>query len=167
MKKTPIACEPVDSFAHPRKARAKPVFRTKALEDEIIERITRGETLRAICRLAHMPNWVTVYSWIDATPELEQRFAQARVRGHDAIAADALRIADTPVRGDVVTVTDGVKTVKTVDMLGHRKLQIETRLKLLARWDPGRYGDRQILDHNVSADTAAILMAARKRSGKV
>jgi hypothetical protein len=27
-------------------------------------------------------------------------------------------------------------------MLGHRKLQIETRLKLLAKWDPKRYGDK-------------------------
>ena len=26
-------------------------------------------------------------------------------------------------------------------MLGHRKLQVETRLKLLAKWDPKRYGD--------------------------
>jgi hypothetical protein len=28
------------------------------------------------------------------------------------------------------------------DMLGHRKLQIETRLKLLAKWSPKRYGDK-------------------------
>jgi hypothetical protein len=31
--------------------------------------------------------------------------------------------------------------VKRSDMLGHRKLQVETRLKLLAKWDPKRYGD--------------------------
>jgi hypothetical protein len=35
------------------------------------------------------------------------------------------------------------KTYTTVeDMLGHRKLQIETRLKLLAKWNPKKYGDR-------------------------
>jgi len=32
--------------------------------------------------------------------------------------------------------------VTTEDMLGHRKLQIETRLKLLAKWNPKKYGDR-------------------------
>ena len=32
-------------------------------------------------------------------------------------------------------------------MLGHRKLQIETRLKLLAKWDPKRYGDKVDLNH--------------------
>ena len=33
-------------------------------------------------------------------------------------------------------------TVTEEDMLGHRKLQIETRLKLLAVWDPKRYGNK-------------------------
>jgi hypothetical protein len=55
------------------------------------------------------------------------------------------------------------------DMLGHRKLQIETRLKLLAVWDPKRYGNKVQLggdggapirvEAQVEADTylAAIL----------
>ena len=30
-------------------------------------------------------------------------------------------------------------------MLGHRKLQVETRLKLLAKWDPKRYGEKLAL----------------------
>ena len=35
------------------------------------------------------------------------------------------------------------KTHTTVeDMLGHRNLQIETRLKLLAKWNPKKYGER-------------------------
>jgi hypothetical protein len=32
-------------------------------------------------------------------------------------------------------------TIKKVDMLGHRKLQVETRLKLLAKFNPKKYGD--------------------------
>lgn len=64
------------------------------------------------------------------------------------IAAEAMRIADTPVDG-VETEEDesgAVVKVKRGDMLGHRKLQIETRLKLLAKWDPKRYGDRVTTD---------------------
>jgi len=42
-----------------------------------------------------------------------------------------------------VTTDDGEKkTVREEDMLGHRKLQIETRLKLLAKWNPKKYGER-------------------------
>ena len=38
---------------------------------------------------------------------------------------------------------DGTKTV-TADMVQHRKLRIETRLKLLACWDPRRYGPKAV-----------------------
>ena len=44
------------------------------------------------------------------------------------------------------------------------KLRIETRLKLLAKWDPRRYGDRLALDHGVQDNLAERLKAARERS---
>jgi len=45
-----------------------------------------------------------------------------------------------------VTTDDGEKkTVREEDMLGHRKLQIETRLKLLAKWNPKKYGEKLAL----------------------
>jgi hypothetical protein len=53
-------------------------------------------------------------------------------------------------------------------MLGHRKLQIETRLKLLAKFNPKKYGDRQILagdpdsPFEVQNDAMTILAAAVK-----
>ena len=69
-----------------------------------------------------------------------------------AIADDVIRIIDTPMEG----VTEKLELMKDAngemqlvvterrreDMLGHRRLQAETRLKLLAKWDPRRYGDR-------------------------
>jgi hypothetical protein len=36
-------------------------------------------------------------------------------------------------------------TITEEDMLGHRKLQIETRLKLLAKFHPTKYGDKVML----------------------
>lgn len=113
----------------------------------ICERIAEGEPLRQICRDETMPAWQTVYGWIEAQPEFAERFARARVAGFDAIAEQALRIADTPQIGQIIeTSPDGTK-VKSEDMLGHRKLQVETRLKLLAKWDPKRYGEKQEIEH--------------------
>ena len=133
---------------------------------EICARLAQGETLSAICRDPHMPDRVTVYSWANADPVVSERIAQARAVGFDAIADECLEIANTPVVGEEVTTKpDGSQEVKRGDMLGHRKLQIETRLKLLAKWDPKRYGERQAVEHSVSEDTAAILSAARKRTG--
>ncbi len=111
------------------------------IADAICERIAEGEPLRQICRDSGMPNWRTVYDWLDAHPEFSARFARARDLGFDAIAEEALEIADTPLKG-VRREKDkfGVKTIEE-DMLGHRKLQIETRLKLLAKWSR-KYGDK-------------------------
>jgi hypothetical protein len=70
------------------------------------------------------------------------RIADARELGFDAIAEEALLIADEPKEGIRREQSEtGVKTVSE-DMLGHRKLQIETRLKLLAKWNPKKYGDK-------------------------
>lgn len=114
-----------------------------AIKSEICTRLAEGEPLRQICRDLHMPAWRTIYDWLEADSEFATRFARARQLGFDAIAEEALEIANTPIVGEE-TEDDGDKVkVKRADMLGHRKLQIETRLKLLAKWDPKRYGERQ------------------------
>lgn len=115
---------------------------TEKAAAEICERIADGETLREICRDPRMPAWRTVYHWTEAHPDFAARFARARDIGFDAIAEEALSIANTTHEGvRTEEGKDGIKTVRE-DMLGHRKLQIETRLKLLAKWCPKRYGEK-------------------------
>lgn len=90
-----------------------------------------------------MPAWRTVYDWMDADANFAASIARARISGFDAIAAECLEIADTPLEGvETTTKPNGDIEEKRGDMLGHRKLQIETRLKLLAKWDPKRYGEK-------------------------
>lgn len=121
---------------------------TAEIKDEICTRISGGETLRAICREAGKPSWVSIYRWLELDPEFKLRFAHARDLGFDAIAEEALEIANTPCEGQIVTSKEWGDEIKTEDMLGHRKLQIETRLKLLAKWSPKKYGER--VDHTSS-----------------
>lgn len=126
-----------------KKRMGRPSTYSHARADEIYRRISEGETLRSICRDEHMPKWQTVYSWMERNPEFAARFARAREKGFDAIAEEALEIANTPMTGVRTEIGDnGTKEVRE-DMLGHRKLQIETRLKLLAKWSPKKYGDKQ------------------------
>ena len=67
------------------------------------------------------------------------------------IAEEALHIADTLHVGRKVTMHSGgdgdddTMTVTEEDLTQHRKLQIETRLKLLAKWNPKKYGDKTVL----------------------
>ena len=67
------------------------------------------------------------------------------------IAEEALHIADTlHVGRKIVTHSGGdgdddAMTVTEEDLTQHRRLQIETRLKLLAKWNPNKYGDKTVL----------------------
>lgn len=110
--------------------------------EEIVAWIADGKTLREYCRQPGKPAWRTVYQWREKDAHFDARIAHARVTGFDAIAEEALEIANTPMEGEITTVGPEGRTVRREDMLGHRKLQIETRLKLLAKWDPKRYGDK-------------------------
>ncbi len=94
------------------------------IADEIVRRIAAGDPLAKICREEGIGR-TTVYAWREAHPEFSERFARARLIGFDAIAEDALEIADEQ-RGDPV----------------RDKLRVWTRFQLLAKWDPKRYGER-------------------------
>jgi IS30 family transposase len=125
-----------------KKRTGRPSKYTPELAREITERLSEGEPLRQICRDAHMPEWRTIYDWMYRDETLSAAIARAREIGYDKMAEEVLQIADTPVMGHTQTVDDKGSTIRTEDMLGHRKLQIETRLKLLAKWNPKKYGDR-------------------------
>jgi hypothetical protein len=128
------------------KPTGRPATYDKAIAQQMCEQLSEGIPLREICRQEGYPAWRTVYLWMSKDPDLSASIAHARDVGYDAMAEDCLIIADTPMWGEEVTETegdDGIKvSTKKVDMLGHRKLQIETRLKLLAKFNPKRYGDK-------------------------
>ena len=116
---------------------------------EVIERllggIADGKTLRALCREDGMPNWRTVYDWIEADADLAARFERAREIGFDAIAEDVFDIADDGTNDWVERERkDGTPDiVLNSEHVQRSKLRIETRMKLLAKWHPKKYGDKQ------------------------
>lgn len=123
----------------------------RATMDRIIEEMSEGTTLSDICRQEGMPKRRTVYDWIREDKEFAAAMDVARDFGADAIAEEALRIADTTEEGIELEVSgtgDKQETKeKRGDMLGHRKLRVETRLKLLAKWHPKKYGEKVTQEH--------------------
>lgn len=108
---------------------------TEALVDEICERLSNGETLRSICRDDHMPHWNTVYQWMADDVTISGRIARARDLGADAIAEGTVEIIDQePERDQYGKIDPG--------WVAHQKLRAEHRLKLLAKWQPKKYGDK-------------------------
>jgi hypothetical protein len=93
-----------------------------------------------------MPPWRTVYYWMRQRQDFAARIRDARKMGFDAIAEEALLIADSPMMGEEIE-EDGERVkVRRADMLGHRKLQVWARLQLLAKWCPEKYGDRTAME---------------------
>jgi len=118
---------------------------TEEAAEQIIEMLSDGIPLREICRIDVMPAWRTVYDWMNANSDFAARIARAREMGEEAISQECLQIADTPVMGiKTVNKATGMETTEG-DMIEHRKLQIETRLKLLAKWNPKKWGDKVTL----------------------
>ncbi|QWF19291.1 hypothetical protein [Lysobacter capsici] len=117
----------------------KPSTYTKALADKIAARLGTGETLADICRDKGMPAVRTISDWRAAHPEFDTAFLSARSEGFDAIA------------NRVRATARGKKSKDGGDSSGdvqRDKLIIETDLKLLAKWDSRRYGDRVQLEHS-------------------
>ena len=149
--------------AAPKKT-GRPSKYTPELAAEIARRLSEGEPLRQICRDEGMPEWRTIYDWMyrdDALGAqgvgLSAAIARAREIGYDKMAEECLELADTPKWGTKQVETEDGITVTREDMLGHRKLQIETRLKLLAKWNPKKYGER--LTHAGDADNPVAVQA--------
>jgi hypothetical protein len=124
----------------------------------ICEWISLGNTLRQWCRENDI-HYSTVYLWMEKDADFSQRFARARDVGHDAIADEALAIIDTfPVE----TVSDSGSRLDA----GHvswLKNRAEMRLKLLAKWNPKKYGDRVGVEHSGSIALDTAILEARKR----
>lgn len=134
----------------------EPVPADKA--QEICEWISQGKTLRQWCRENDI-HYSTVYLWLEKDKEFAQRFAQARDVGGDVIAEEALAIIDTfPIEA----VSDSGSRLDA----GHvawLKNRAEMRLKLLAKWNPKKYGDKVGIEHSGSVALDNAILEARKR----
>lgn len=121
-------------------------FRSQ-IAQEILDWVSDGKPLREFCRIEGNPPWRTVYHWRADQPEFAKQFDLAREIGYDAIAEDALAIADTPQIGQIVKEGPKGTEITHSDMTDHRKLRVWTRLQLLSKWSK-RYADKT--DHAIS-----------------
>lgn len=111
--------------------------------DDICSRIEAGESLRSVLRSENMPSSQTFYKWIDEDENKSKQYARATTLRAEIIFDEMLEISDTPIEGVVVETDDnGRIKEKKGDMLGHRRLQIDTRKWILARMNPKKYSDK-------------------------
>ena len=128
-----------------------PTKRHDDVEAEILRRISEGEPLATICRSdpKRFPHPTTWGDWVAADETLAFAYARAREVGFDAIAAEGLTIVDD-VDEDPAS----------------RRVRADYRLKLLAKWDPKRYGDAMLHKH-ADADGEKIKLDEVGRSARL
>ena len=87
-----------------------------------------------------MPHVSTLWRWAEEDSEqgrdISQRVARARDDGFESIAVDCLQIIDSEPS---IVPSTGAKDSADVSW---KKARAETRLKLLACWNPKRYGNK-------------------------
>jgi hypothetical protein len=72
----------------------RPSSYTRETAATICARLSRGETLTAICEEPGMPDHSTVYRWLEAQSEFREEYARAREAQAHAIAEKAVRDAE-------------------------------------------------------------------------
>lgn len=129
--------------------------------DEIIERMSTGSTLISICReredgtlrvKGEFPPARMVYDWADPNDpcfhaEFSPLFARAKLEQQRCWIEQCVDIANTPMMGIEEmrehSSKSGVSIKRAMkDMLGHRSLQIHTRLQVVARLNPQLWAER-------------------------
>jgi hypothetical protein len=129
--------------------------------------LSEGHSLLSICEALGVPH-ATARKWEAEIPAHGANVARAREAGCHALAEQALEIANTPHLGEVrTTKADGAVEIRQEDMTNHRRLQIDTRKWLIAKWLPKVYGDKQQIEHSGGISLAEVLREAKaKRKGE-
>lgn len=123
----------------------RPSLFSESLIQDICDRLSEGEPLAEICRSEGYPNPSTIRRWITERPDISSAIADAREDGEDRITANIRKTAK------------GEEGFSSGDVV-RDKLIIETDLKLLAKWNPRKYGEQQERAVEVGNSVQLIIM---------
>lgn len=124
---------------------------TEATLEKAFQLLEGGYSVAQICRENEdMPTRHYLYKWLTATPELKERYIQARKTGMELVMDECIDIADG-------TDEDMLEDVQ------RSKLRIETRMKYAAKIDPDRFGDKKQVDTTVTIDISEAIRQGQQR----
>jgi hypothetical protein len=118
------------------RAKGRPSDYNEAIGQEICDRMALGESLKDITDSPKMPHRGTVYRW--ANGQFRDAFARAREYQSEALLDDCVHIADNIALSE----SDKAEGIDINAKIQAAKLQIDTRLRVIAKIAPHKYGDR-------------------------
>lgn len=116
------------------------------LANKICERLSDGESLRAICSDDDMPNKATVFKWLYLHPEFNDQYARAREEQAEALADEITSIADEVGTRSLVN-EDGEEVLVAFDAtaVARNRLRIDARKWVASKLKPKKYGEKMML----------------------
>lgn len=132
--------------------------------ETICDRIAKGESLRSVLRDDEMPSSRTFFKWLGQDEYKVKQYARSCEERADLIFDEIIEISDTPIEGIVIETDDNGRTKeKRGDMLGHRRLQIDSRKWILSKMNPKKYGDKIEVDNNHSGSIELLTPEQRQQ----
>jgi hypothetical protein len=108
----------------------------------ICDWIAHGKTLREYCRQKGKVKWRTIYKWLEKDEAFRTAFARARDTGCEILFEECLELIDTP---PVYCGSDGNERIDPA-FINWQKNRVETRFKMLSKFNPKRFGDKLGVD---------------------
>ena len=144
---------------------SSPPIRSPELAAKICTQLEEGRlSLRKVCEGLGVSE-SGVRKWALEEPEgFGAQYVRARHLGYLAMADDVIETAETPLEG--TETTDSPLTglvIKKGDMLGHRRLVVDTKKWLLSKVLPKIYGDKLEIEHTGNVSIEDRLRAGRER----
>lgn len=148
--------------------RGRPTKRTPVVEKRVIDGLCSGTPLAVICRADDMPAERTVREWAENDTNFSAEIARARETGWDVIAVEAMEIIDAEPERVITTIGED-RSESRIDSAAVQWAyrRAELRLKLLAKWDPKRYGELVKVGNpdGSNLDLASAVAAGNARLG--
>jgi len=126
--------------------KGRPTIYTQELADTICLRLACGESMRSVCRDKGMPSMQTVWRWLREKRDFREQYDYAKQESADAMAEDALGIADEAF--DVIIGNDKSDGAR----VQAKKLAVDTRKWMMSKMKPKKYGDKV----DITSDGKAI-----------
>lgn len=126
----------------------RPTEYTAEIGAEVADRHADGASITQIAQDETMPTRKTILLWIGEIQEFAVMMNQARDAYVDAIAEECLQIADDETVEMTTTIDGNGRRWEHADKnaVKNRQLKISTRMKLLEKWAPHRYGNKKAVE---------------------
>lgn len=121
---------------------------TQEIEDEILDRIAKGQSVVDICDDDWLPSQRTLYRRLEADDEFRQRYARARDMQADTLFDEILQIADDG-RNDWMErkSAENPGWVENGEALRRSEIRINARKWMAGKLRPKVYGEK--IDHTI------------------